>query len=304
MDEQNFSPAPSSALARTWKALLNVSVVLVLVVLASLIGVGGASLFIYRQMSNNVAVAKPDNPKGRATAPNASPNGASEAKLLPGEDTDDHHATTPTVADSTEWHFAEFSDQPRYIDVTYDGGRQHARLKVNTVLSPRPEAASASSVGDVNNNDDNETASLPSTLSDPGAHYILDNNGRVVGVDGTAGAAAEARRSQASAPTIRNPVPEVRVATPVLQYGRPLFDDGRPVQAAIPAPSSQYLPTRRALPVDANAPGGTPFDADAELADDGQPVRRAAPVSPTPRAPRNDRTFQLPDNASVFERNR
>ena len=302
VDEQN-SPSSISALARTWKALLNVSVVLVLVVLASLIGVGGASLFIYRQMSNNVAVAKSDNLRGRATTLNADITRESQAKLLPGEAVDAQHATTPTVADSTEWHFAEFSDKPRYIDVTYDGGRQHARLKVNTVLSPELDATSTSSVGDVGS-DDSETTSVPSTLSDPGAHYILDNNGRVVGVDGSAGAAAEARRSQTSAPTIQNPVPEVRVATPVLQYGRPLFDDGHPVQAAIPA-SPQYLPTRRALPVDgATSQTGAPFNADAELADDGQPVRPASPVTPTPRNPQSDRTFQLPDSTSVFERNR
>ena len=303
VDEQSLH-TPSSPLARAWKGFLNVSLVLVLVVIASLIGVGGASLFIYRQMSKEVTVTKGNAGKGQSFSPDAD---ASHPKLavVPPMEPGVQHAVIPTVADSGEWHFAEFSDQPRYIDVTYDGGRQHARLKVNTVLSPELASASSSVTNDENPDEGDNTIQL----SDPGSHYILNKDGRVVGVDGSAGAALEVRRaqaipSQASAPTIRNPVPEVRVASPVLQYGRPLFESDQPVQATIP--NSPYLPVRRALPVNpgAAANGGSTFNASSEVADDGQPVQRAQPVSRDPRAPHDDRTFQLPDNTSVFQRNR
>ena len=288
---------------RAWKAFLSVSLVLILVVIASLIGVGGASLFIYRQMTKEVTVTKAAQ-KTPGAAASANAGGQPGATAPPTLDANASHAVIPAVADSTEWHFAEFSDQPRYIDVTYDGGKQHARLKVNTVLSPELDAPS-SSVGNADNADDGDS-SFP--LSDPGSHYILDKNtGRVVGIDGSAGAAMEVRRAQAApptnaTPTIRNPVPEVRVATPVLQYGRPLFDGDRPVQAAVPA--SNYLPTRRALPVGPDDPTGSTssFNASTELTDDGQPVRRAAPVYRPQNIPQNDRSFQLPDNTSVFPR--
>lgn len=295
MDEQT-SPT-ISPLARAWKAFLSVSLVLVLIVIASLIGVGGASLFIYRQMTKEVTVTKASQ-----KAPDTGTSKQTKSSVSQSMETNAQHAVIPTVADSTEWHFAEFSNQPRYIDVTYDGGKQHARLKVNTVLSPELDAPS-SSVGNSDNADDGDST-FP--LSDPGSHYILDKNtGRVVGVDGSAGAASEVRRSQAVppasiAPTIRNPVPEVRVASPVLQYGRPLFNGDRPMQAAVPA--SNYLPTRRALPVDPNdsTADGSSFDASSELADDGQPVKRATPVYRSQNASQNDHPFQLPDSTSVF----
>ena len=284
---------------RAWKAFLSVSLVLPLVVIASLIGVGGASLFIYRQMTKEVTVTKAaqKTPGTAASASKGEQSGTSPHPVEAGA----NHAVIPDVADSTEWHFAEFSGQPRYIDVTYDGGKQHARLKVNTVLSPELDPPS-SSVGNADTSDDGDS-SFP--LSDPGSRYIIDKNtGKVVGVDGSAGAALDDRRARAAAPvnpapTIRNPVPEVRVASPVLQYGRPLFEGDRPVQAVVPG--SNYVPTRRALPVDPDASDSS-FNASSELTDDGQPVQRAVPVYRSQNPPRNDRTFQLPDNTSVFPR--
>ena len=297
VDEQPFN-RPPSLLSRAWKGFLSVSLVLVLVVIASLIGVGGASLFIYRQMSKEVTVVKNSDGKNPSVSSgvdsSSQPKVAQSSSLDPGA----HHSEIPTVADSSEWHFAEFSDQPRYIDVTYDGGRQHARLKVNTVLSP--ELNTASSVTNDENPDDGDNTIQ---LSDPGSHYILNKDGRVVGVDGTVGAAQEVRRAQAvqvPSSTIRNPVPEVRVASPVLQYGRPLFEGDQPAQST--GLHSTYVPARRALPIN---PGSNPsFNAAAEVADDGTPVQRALPIYRDPRLPRDDRSAQFPDNTSVFQRDR
>ena len=264
--------------------------------IASLIGVGGASLFIYRQMSKDVTVVK--NNAAKAQPASADENSSGQPKPTTSEP-GAHHAVVPTVADSGEWHFAEFSDQPRYIDVTYDGGKQHARLKVNTVLSPELNATSS-----VTNDENPEDGDNTIQLSDPGSHYILNKDGRVVGVDGTAGAATEVRRAQSvqapAAPTIRNPVPEVRVATPVLQYGRPLFEGDQPVQSA--GLNSTYVPTRRATST--NPGDSSSFNAAAEVADDGTPVQRAMPVYRDPRLPRDERSAQFPDNTSVFQRER
>ena len=67
---------------------------------------------------------------------------------------------------------------------------------------------------------------------------------------------------------------------------------------------STYVPARRALPVDPNDPdeSNSTFNAASELADDGQPVRRAAPVYRPQGTPQNAHPFQLPDNTSVFPR--
>lgn len=308
MDEQVSYPS-KRPIARAWYTFLNISLVVAMIVAASLIGLGGAAVFIYRQMGNGVAVSKPAPAKEHVAADQ---DDDARPRLTPvqPDDSTARHSAAPTVAESTEWHFAEFSDQPRYIDVTYDGGKQHARLKVNTVLSSKPDvqavdapaALSSSVVSDSSPNDENDNGP---TLSDPGSHYIIDKNtGRVVGIDGTAGAAMEVRRAQPVAPpaspTIRNPVPEVRVASPVMQYGRPLFEGDRPVQAAIPA--SNYVPTRRALPVNPGDADDNPpaFNAAAELADDGTPVQRATPV--TPPATRK-RAYEWSDSTSVFRRN-
>ncbi len=297
---------PAPIVVRAGRALLSVSLVVAMVLAASLIGVGGAAIFIYRQMGNSASVSKTLPGKGKTAVFDTDAATRLEPTPAPSAEMADRHPATPTVAESTEWHFAEFSDKPRYIDVTYDGGRQHARLKVNTVLSSKPDVATQSSL--VSDTTDDST-DLTTPLNDPDSHYIVDKEtGRVIGIDGSAGAAKEVRRAQPvtatfPAATIRNPVPEVRVASPVLDYGRPVFDDERPVQAAIPA--SQFLPTRKALPVEPGdlseppAPNSTDGVVDGSL-----PVRRTRPVSGDLSSRQYEQIFESPVNTSVFGRKR
>lgn len=317
VDDQLPSPPPSS-LKRAGRAFFNVTLVLALVVVASLIGLGGAALFIYKQMGNHVSFAKTDPTKQDALASDPDPKSVPVQSDMPAE----RHAATPTVAESTEWHFAEFSDQPRYIDVTYDGGRQHARLKVNTVLSSKSEGAPSAFVSDDTTEDDAsqsartfQPARSPQSLSasessgtpplGAGSRYILDpDTGRVVGIDSTAAAAMEVRRAQPVSTTIRNPVPEVRVASPVMQFGRPIFDGDRPVQAAVPV-DNRFLPTRKALPVNlgdaVEANDQTVSDASA---DGLRSSRRATPVLREPTAKEYEQVFGVPARTPVFRRDR
>ncbi len=291
-----------------------------MVIVASLIGVGGASVFIYRQMGNHLSLTKTP-PAKETTLANGDTGNTVLPNLVPIQPTSEAHSATPTVADSTEWHFAEFSDQPRYIDVTYDGGRQHARLKVNMVLSSKPELANSSAlVTDEAAPDESspiDTDTPPGVPLSEGSRYIVDKDtGRIVGIDGTAGAALEVRRAQpvtsslpATANTIRNPEPEVRVASPVLQLGRPLFDSDRPVQAAIP--TQKFLPSRKAIPVtpeevaeDADSTSATSAVAESAYADNSPAPRRAKATFREPSARELDEIFGQRARTSLFRRDR
>ena len=140
-------------------------------------------------------------------------------------------------------------------------------------------------------------------LTDSGSHYIVSRlTGQVVGVDGSAGAAVEARQAQAIPVTVavQTLPPEVRVASAV------------PVRAAIPVnpdevdasnpqylavtDGAQYVPVRRAQPVTV----GRAFDAASYLAQDNVPVARAQAVNPTSRAAGYRHDFQLPDQGSRY----
>ena len=270
-----------------------------MIILASLIGVGGAAIFIYKQMGNSVNVTKTTPAKARPLiAAETDQVPAPSLTPLTTASTDEHHAATATVADSSEWHFAEFSDKPRFIDVTYDGGRQHARLKVNTVLSSKPDVASAM-VSDVPAEDDDRPA------LEAGNKYITDKRtGRVIGIDGSAGAAMEVRRAEAvsslPATTIRNPVPEVRVASPVLQFGRSAFDNDGPVQAA--APTTRFPPTRKAQPVYRDEYGNIASPDTGDEAPDDLPVRRALPTRQGASQLPGDQRFPTSDRTYVFGR--
>ena len=273
-----------------------------MVILASLIGVGVAAIFIYKQMGNSVNVTKTAPNKTRGIVPSFAQGARLPATAGQAPDESEHHAAVATLADSSEWHFAEFSDKVRYIDVTYDEGRKTARLKVNTVLSSKPEVAySAIPDSDVNNEPGNG-------LTDPGSRFITDpNTGRVIGVDGRVGAAMEVRRAQAVRWEQQNnriniPAPEVRVASPVMQDGQPVFDSSRPVHAAIPP--STYLPTRKALPVEAgNRPNQIGFDADAAGSDDPAPTRRAVPIRQGANTLPQNQRFPTSDQRSDYGRN-
>ena len=252
------------SLAAASRFLLNAFLVLAIVVLASLVGVGGAALWIYGRPVSIPTVAQHSAPRLKAEV--ASSETRDFPQLSPVQsDSDAPARLTPARYVPSESEIATVSDTPRYTYVSYDGGRQQAHLRVMTVLSnsvPAPLAAPAAE-----ESTPVETAGRP-PLIDSASRYITDAQGRVIGIDGTASAAAEA---QAQGTTVARALPvqptdfapEVRIATPVV--------------------------TRKALPVDGDAPVANPasFDAQAELSqDDARPVLRAIPVARSTRSAR------------------
>ncbi len=252
------------SIAAASRFLLNAFLVLTIVLLASLVGVGGAALWIYGR-----PVAAP------TTTQHSSPHlkvdvAAGEAcvfpKLSPIQSDDDTPAQlTPARYVPSDSEIATLSDTPRYINVSYNGGREQAHLSVRTVLNALvPEPLVAPLV--------DGTAAIQTTdhplLTNPSSRYITDAHGRIIGIDGTAGAVAEARAELANTARTMSTqpadyAPEIRVAYPVV--------------------------TRKALSVDGNTPVASPasFDAQAELAsDDARPVLRAIPVVHSTRSAR------------------
>lgn len=236
------------SIATASRALLNLFLVLAMILIACLVGVGGAALWIYSRPETVSSAAKASSSHSKANV------AASESRTFPlltpvQRDDDTPAQLTPARYVPTSSEIATLSDTPRYTYVSYNAGRQQAHLRVNTVLStdaPAPLAA--------------QTTDRP-PLNDSASRYITDSHGRVVGVDGTAGAAAEAREQQVTVARAlpvqpKTFVPEVRIAAPVI--------------------------TRKALPVDGDtAPSATSaFDVRAELSrDDDRPVLPAQPVA-------------------------
>ena len=135
-------------------------------------------------------------------------------------------------------------------------------------------------------------------LTDAGSHYIVSQRtGQVIGVDGSAGAAIEARRAQAvpAAVAVQTPPPEVRVASAVqVRAALPVNpnDADTAPQYQDTTEGAQYVPTRRAQPVTA----GRSFDANSYLANqDNVPVARAQAVNLTSRVSGYRHDFRLPD---------
>lgn len=252
------------SIATASRFLLNAFLVLVIVVLAGLVGVGGAALWIYSRPVASLATAQHSSPRLKGDV--AATEARTFPKLSPVQASDDAPAQlTPARYVPAESEIATLSDTPRYTYVSYNGGRQQAHLRVMTVLSNSVPAPLAALPNDASTSV--STTDRP-PLSDAASRYITDARGRVIGVDGTAGAVAEA--SAQRVPIARalpvqpaNFAPEVRVAYPVI--------------------------TRKALPVDANAPvpNSTSFDAQAELSrEDARPVLHALPVARATRTTR------------------
>ena len=262
-------------IATASRALLNVFMVFALVALASLIGVGGAALWIYGRPGNTLSVAKQSSLPSKVDAT--------------ADDTRDFPRLSPVRSDvtpaqltaarymPTDTEIATLSDTPRYTNISYNGGRQQAYLLVNTVLSSSPAASI-----------DDESAPVQDAdrppLTDTASHYITDDQGRVVGIDGSAGAVADAREQH---PNVARALPvqsrsvahEVRVASPVA--------------------------VRKAMPVDddATAPSPTGFNVQDELArDDDRPVLRAEPVARAARSARPS-MFGASDDLNGLGRN-
>ncbi len=266
------------SIAAASRALLNLFLVLAMIVLASLVGVGGAALWIYSR-AETVSTAKISAPRLQAgVAANDSRN---YPLLTPVQlDNDTPAQLTPARYVPASSEIATLSDTPRYTYVSYNGGRQQAHLRVNTVLSTDAPAPLASQITD------DATAAQATDrppLSEPASHYITDSHGRVVGVDGTAGALAEARAEQVTVASVlpvkpRNLAPEIRVATPVV--------------------------TRKALPVgDELAPSApSAFDVRAEISREDEPsVQSVQPVAKTNHSARTA-IFGASDSFRTFGR--
>ena len=140
-------------------------------------------------------------------------------------------------------------------------------------------------------------------LTDSGSHYIVSpRTGQVIGVDGSAGAAADARRAEAIpvAVAVQTPPPEVRVASAVpVRAAIPVSPDEADAsnpQSPVVTDGTQYVPVRRAQPVTASRA----FDATSYLAQDNVPVARAQAVNPTSRAAGYRHDFRLPDQRAQF----
>ncbi len=272
---------PKLSIAAASRFLLNAFLVLAIVLLASLVGVGGAALWIYGRPVATPTTATHSAPRLKADV--AATEARTFPKLSPVQSDNDIPAQlTPARYVPSDSEIATLSDTPRYTYVSYNGGRQQAHLRVMTVLSTSVPAPLAAPVAD-------DVASAEVTarppLNNSDSRYITDVHGRVIGVDGTAGAAAEARAQQVTVARALpvQPVsypPEVRVASPVI--------------------------TRKALPVDADAPVTdvpSTFDANAELArEDARPVLHALPVARSTRTSRPN-LFGASDSLQSFGNN-
>ncbi len=243
---------PKLSFATVSRVFLNLCMVLVLVVLASLIGVGGAALWIYSRPQTVASTAK--HGASRLKSDVAANEERGFPKLTPVQVDDETPAhLIPARYVPTDSEIATFSGAPRYTYVSYNGGRQQAHLRVNTVVTetaPAPLAAtSAMDMSSV------QTVDRP-PLSDSSSRYITNSQGRVIGIDGTAGV-QPVPVARALPVQVAGMEPEVRIASPVI--------------------------ARKALPVNDEAatdPASSPFDVRAELTrEDDLPVLRAQPVT-------------------------
>ena len=228
MNKLKFSIATLS------RAVLKTFLVIAMVTLASLIGVGGAVLWIYGRPVTAQAVNKSETLSARTDLI------GNDERVFPvltpvQTESDSPAQLTPARYVPTDSEIATVSDTPRYTYISYNGGRQQAHLRVNTVLStsvPAPLVSHAEQALPEQSDDQ-------SSLTDPASHYITNADGRVIGIDGTAGAASEAN-AQSMAVDRALPVqpksfePEVRVAAPVVvRKATPVDDD----ETAVPQTS-------------------------------------------------------------------
>ncbi len=270
---------PTAALATATRTVGKLFFALALLLVAIAIGFGGTALFVYHQFGD---VHHPAAQAAHRTAARPSQNATDEG------------SQTRRVA-------ALPSDQSQYTYADNNDGQPSAPAKRSRPTSTVPAPLDPPS----RTTDDSDAA----RLNDPESHYIVDaRTGRVIGIDGSAGARREEEQAQLQsldvpprAFAVQTPPPEVRVASPVIADGRPVYH-GEAVSTVSTA-GSQYLPVRRALLV---TPGATNvvarnFNAAEYMANDqDRPVLRAqAVIPPGARVVKTVRTYRLPDGSQT-----
>ena len=271
----------NATLERTTRTVGKVFFALGLLVIAVTVGFGGTALFVYHQFGDT---RHPAAPARGAIADHRPPVQAAQAA----DQSSSIHRVANVPTEPSAYTYADNrGGQP-----TVPAGRAHPTEAVPAPLDP------------VMPNGDQSIQ-----LSDPESHYIVDaRTGRVVGIDGSAGAQREAEQEQIQeaappprAVAVQTPPPEVRVASPVLADGHPIYH-GEAVAPANPA-SSQYLPVRKALPVgSAEVPANAPaFRAGEYMMNDlDRPVLRAQAVVPAgARVVKTMRVYRLPDGSQT-----
>ena len=271
----------NATLERTTRTVGKVFFALLLLVAAVTIGFGGTALFVYHQFGDS---CHPAAPARGAVADRRPP-------VQSAQGTDQNSSLRRVTNVPTEPSAYTFADN-RGGQPTVPSG--HVR-PTDGVPAPLDPAAS--------------TTDYSGQLSDPESHYIVDaRTGRVVGIDGSAGAQREAeqeRPQESSVPpravAVQTPPPEVRAASPVLADGLPVYQ-GQAVAAANQA-GSQNVPVRRALPVTpAEVPASAPaFNAGEHMTNDqDRPVLRAQAVVPaSARGVKTTRVYRLPDGSQA-----
>ena len=262
---------------------------LVLLTAAVGAGFGGTALIVYHQLGGS-------RPADLRTANLTRVEHKELARpVLPvAESTKDLPQTRRVAATST--------DVPTYTYADNSAGQPSLPPKRQKTVANIPAALETSAEPQVG-------PSAPDNLNDPESHYIVDaRTGRVVGIDGTAGAqreAGEQRRLDAAprAVAVQTPPLEVRVASAVMEEGQPVYHGAQPITTNVPG--SQYVPVRRAKPVTADSAAladARDFNVAAYLADDrSHPVSRAQPVYPASvRTARAIHVFRLPDGTQAL----
>ena len=246
--------------------------------------VGGAAFMIYHEFSTMPGAAQAASARGLQTV--ALANFSDQAETAP--------MTRRVAAGSSDRSDYQYADNT--VLPPAEARRVIAAWTSNPLL-PRVPAPLAKADDIVASNAAGENDRPP--LTDAGSHYIVSQQtGQVIGVDGSAGAAVEARRAATLpvAVAVQTPPPEVRVASAV--QVRPAIPvnpdelDATATQYPGATDGSQYIPVRPAQPVAT----GRSFDAASYLANqDNVPVARAQAVNPTSRAMGYRQDFRLPD---------
>ncbi len=267
--------------------LLKTILVLGLLVAAALVGVGVAGFIAYRQVGGSTTLA---HPSPRAAVP-AEEVVVPRTVALSNIETWEGQAIMMDVSASLAANrfiaAAGSSDRPQFSYADYQPDARNASASTGDV-PPLLEPSSPERM----------PAAIPAqpTLSDPGSRYIINpNTGLIVGIDGTAGAQAEARQQneeqrRESAVTAVRREREARTALPV----------DAPVASGLPPAKPEMFPAiRHAEAVDAPlaeteaVPSTRRFSAEAELTDD-RPVFRAQPVTISQPVRTQRRVFALP----------
>lgn len=248
---------------------------LILLVAAVAVGFGGTALYVYHQFGDT---------RRPAAQPARGDVAERRVQAQPARNGMDDNSPVRRVA-------ALPSDQPQYTYADNSGGLPSAPVKRprQMVDVPAPLDPPAQAV---------DVADTTARLNDPESRYIVDSRtGRVVGIDGSAGARIEEDQEwlrQLSEPpravAVQTPPPEVRIASPVIEDGQPVYH-GTPA-STVNAADSQYVPVRKALPV-------TIFNAAEYLMNDqDRPVLRAQPVLPAgTRVVKTVHIYRLPDGS-------